>query len=132
MRFTDILRAPRSLGAVACIALGVMQTSSRPFSPAWSPFVYTSLAGDTVAADSARVVVPERHDNPSGAKISLAVIRIRSTAARPGAPIVYLAGGPGNAGTSSARGEIFATIMELRSLADVIVYDQRGTGRTEP
>jgi pimeloyl-ACP methyl ester carboxylesterase len=53
---------------------------------------------------------------------------LKSTAARPGSPIVYLAGGPGGTGTGTARGPRQPIFLALRAVADVIVYDQRGTG----
>ena len=134
MRYTLISRATSLLDATLLIGAALMPTAASPQStpPQWTPMVYTSLNGDTITVDSARVGVPERHGASGGKQISLAVMRFRSTAARPGAPVVFLAGGPGNAGTNSARGEVFSTIMALRSFADVIVYDQRGTGRTLP
>ena len=55
-------------------------------------------------------------------------MRFRSTSPNPGAPIVYLAGGPGGAGTGAARGTRFPLFMAFREVADVIAFDQRGTG----
>ncbi|MBA3403226.1 MAG: alpha/beta fold hydrolase [Gemmatimonadaceae bacterium] len=98
----------------------------------WTPFVFTSSAGDTLSADSARVSVPENRSRPGSARISLAVVRVRSTAARPGAPIIYLAGGPGGAGIGGVRGDLFPTVAALRTVSDVILFDQRGTGATLP
>jgi pimeloyl-ACP methyl ester carboxylesterase len=98
----------------------------------WTPFTFTSAAGDTLAADSGRVVVPESRAHPGGPTIQIAVVRVRSTARRPGAPVVYLAGGPGGAGIAGARGEIFPTVAALRAVSDVILFDQRGTGSTLP
>src|SRR5215216_1218916 len=93
----------------------------------WKPFTFTSGAGDTLTADSARVIVPENRAHSTGRTIQIAVVRIRSTAARPGAPIIYLAGGPGGAGISGTRGELFPTVLALRGVSDVILFDQRGT-----
>jgi pimeloyl-ACP methyl ester carboxylesterase len=98
----------------------------------WEPATLRSLSGDTLAADTGRVEVPESRTGRSNAKIRLAVMRVRSTAARPGAPVIYLAGGPGNSGFNGARGEIFPVIKALRERGDVIIYDQRGTGSTLP
>lgn len=98
----------------------------------WTPFVFTSSAGDTLSADSARVSVPENRGRPESPRISLAVVRVRSTAAKPGAPIVYLAGGPGGAGIAGVRGDLFPTVAALRAVSDIVLFDQRGTGATLP
>jgi pimeloyl-ACP methyl ester carboxylesterase len=98
----------------------------------WKPFLFSSAAGDTVTADSARITVPESRAKPTGRSIQIAVMRIRSTSATPRSPIVYLAGGPGAAGISGARGDLFPTLLALRAVSDVILFDQRGTGQTLP
>ncbi|HVF41282.1 MAG TPA: alpha/beta fold hydrolase [Gemmatimonadaceae bacterium] len=114
------------MGMTASLAHGQQSTIN------WAPLTYTSAAGDSVAADSGRVTVLENRARPNGAKIEIAVVRFRSTAARPGAPIIYLAGGPGAAGIAGGRGDLYPTIQALRSVSDVILFDQRGTGFTLP
>ena len=42
-----------------------------------------------------RLTVPEDRRKPDGRKIELAYALLKSTAAKPGSPIVYLDGGPG-------------------------------------
>ena len=99
----------------------------------WSPASVVTLAGDTIQADSAWLTVPVRHATPSGPTIQLPVLRLRSTASRPGNPIVYLAGGPGNSGVAALRDPDRGPLLTaLRDLGDVILYDQRGTGRSRP
>lgn len=116
----------------ALLVLPIVFTMPKQEPIKWEPATFRSVTGDTLAADTGRVEVPESRTGRSNAKIHLAVMRIRSTAARPATPIVYLAGGPGNSGFNSARGEIFPVIKALRERADVIIYDQRGTGFTLP
>jgi pimeloyl-ACP methyl ester carboxylesterase len=122
-----------AIGIVTAI-FAVMSTPALAPAPAidWKPFTFTSGAGDTLTADSARITVPENRARSTGRTIQIAVMRIRSTATRPGAPIIYLAGGPGGAGISGARGELFPTVLALRGVSDVILFDQRGTGVTLP
>jgi len=98
----------------------------------WRPIRFTSVYGDEVAAEATSILTHERHGVSGSHEISLPAIRFRSTAASPGTPIVYLAGGPGESGLNRARQEIFAVLMRLRSYADVIVFDQRGTGTASP
>ena len=121
----------RVLESLATMTVAFMSAHTQASTVQWTPFTYTSSAGESMAADSGRVTVPERHGQGGGG-IQLAVIRIRSTAARPGAPIIYLAGGPGGSGTAGMRGDLFPTVDALRAISDVIIYDQRGTGVTQP
>ncbi|HUP44007.1 MAG TPA: alpha/beta hydrolase [Thermoanaerobaculia bacterium] len=85
-----------------------------------------------IDAEEGRLRVAERHGNPQGRQIEVRFVRFASTAARPGSPIVYLAGGPGGSGTRSASGDRFPLFQRLRKMADVIAYDQRGTWGTDP
>ncbi|WP_339932225.1 alpha/beta fold hydrolase [uncultured Brevundimonas sp.] len=72
--------------------------------------------------------VPEDRRDPGSRRIRLSYVRFPSTAARPGPPIVYLAGGPGGTATGTATGPRFPIFEALRAVADVIAFDQRGTG----
>jgi pimeloyl-ACP methyl ester carboxylesterase len=66
----------------------------------------------------------------AGRKISLNIVLLPATSAKPAAdPLFYLAGGPGGAATSYA-GEKFMNM--LRRNRDVVLVDQRGTGGSNP
>ncbi len=95
-----------------------------------SPITFVSNAGDTLAAEHGEIWVPENRSEPDSRSISLAYVRFPSTSATPGSPIVYLAGGPGGSGIATARGRRFPLFMALRDIADVIAFDQRGTGES--
>lgn len=88
-------------------------------------------AGADIMATSVEcwwVTVPVHHDDPTGATYDLAVTRLVSPADEPGAPVIYLSGGPGWAGGTAefwGRGPLVAE-------RDVIVWDQRGTGESMP
>jgi pimeloyl-ACP methyl ester carboxylesterase len=48
-------------------------------------------------------------------------------------PVVFLSGGPGDSATGWTRFDSFLEVVEaLRSIADVVLLDQRGTGRSRP
>jgi len=94
------------------------------------PIEFVSAAGDTIAAERGRFTVPENRSSPSSRRITLAYVRFPATTPAPGSPIVYLAGGPGGSGITTARGRRFPLFMQLRSVADVIAFDQRGTGES--
>ena len=85
-----------------------------------------------VEAESGLLMVPEKRGNAKTRMISLAFIRFKSTAQQPASPIVYLAGGPGDSGISDFHGLPLPLLNELRSIADVVALDQRGTGASEP
>ncbi len=56
--------------------------------------------------------------------------RSLSTLVFDNAPAERLAGGPGGSGIAAAAGPRFALLQALRDVADVIVLDQRGTGKS--
>ena len=76
-------------------------------------------------------VPANRADSPAGT-LTLRYVRIQSTAAEPGAPIVLLAGGPGDSGIRVVSTMPAAILEELLAIADVIAFDQRGTGVSDP
>lgn len=92
------------------------------------PFRFKGLQGVETDAERGFFEVPEDRRDPGSRKIRLSYVRFASTAAKPGPPIVYLAGGPGGMATRAAGGPRFPIFMALREVADVIAFDQRGTG----
>ncbi|HJW82980.1 MAG TPA: alpha/beta hydrolase, partial [Anaerolineae bacterium] len=79
------------------------------------------------------LVVPEDRAQPGDKTIKLAVARFKSDSSRPEPdPIVYLEGGPGGSPLRSFTNVfniLFAPLLEKR---DVILFDQRGTGYSQP
>ncbi|HEX8922871.1 MAG TPA: hypothetical protein VF766_15460, partial [Pyrinomonadaceae bacterium] len=96
------------------------------------PYVFENGKGEKVEAELGVLLVPENRRNPQSNLIELAFVRFKSTAQNPGAPIVYLAGGPGGSGTGTATGSRFSLFMAMREVGDVIAFDQRGTGMSKP
>jgi pimeloyl-ACP methyl ester carboxylesterase len=92
------------------------------------PYDFVLADGSTLKAERGRFLVPEDRDDAGSRKIEIGFVRFRSTNPDPGAPIVYLAGGPGGSGVGTARGARQPVFLELRKVADVIAFDQRGTG----
>lgn len=91
-----------------------------------------SYDGRTMPAQIIRISVPERRLRP-GRTITVAALRIPTTAERPGRPIVFLMGGPGIPGSAMALVPPYFTLFQrLRELADVVIVDQRSLGRSEP
>ena len=78
------------------------------------------------------LVVPYDRSSADSENIALKFVRFPATTDDPGPPLVYLAGGPGGSGIGAATGRRFELFMKLRELGDVIAWDQRGTGQSEP
>lgn len=77
-----------------------------------------------------RLLVPLDRTRPDGPVASLQVAVLASRSERPGVPIVYLEGGPG--APAVAYVPTWWTESALRGRADLIVFDQRGSGFSTP
>lgn len=127
MTLTSLNR--RSMLAAAGVALPglALPWKARAQTPS-GPFRFSARNGQETDAERGFFEVPEDRRLPGSRRIRLGYVRFASTSATPGPPIVYLAGGPGGAGTDAATGPRFPIFMALRAVADVIAFDQRGTG----
>jgi pimeloyl-ACP methyl ester carboxylesterase len=97
------------------------------------PYTFRTYDGREHPAELGRLSVRENRNANSSRLIQLAFVRLRSTAARPSAPIVFLAGGPGIPGTGLGQVPVYFSLFErLREVSDVILLDQRGTGMSSP
>jgi pimeloyl-ACP methyl ester carboxylesterase len=115
--------------ALVCAAIWMATATDLP---AQEEMKLRSYDGRTMPAQVIRVTVPEKRSRP-GRTITVAALRIPTTAEQPGRPIVFLMGGPGIPGTAMAPIPPYFTLFQrLRELADVVVIDQRGLGRSEP
>lgn len=74
------------------------------------------------------IEVAENRQVNNSRKIRLGFVKLASYSENPKAPIVYLAGGPGGSATGAAQSRRYFLFEQLRQVADVIVFDQRGTG----
>lgn len=111
------------------------QPSSPPAVPAvrYEPFPIASLWGPPIVqASLGRIRVRENRASGSTRRIELAFVRIPATVGHPGAPVLWLSGGPGASGTADLGTPALQLFLELRRQADVIVLDQRGTGLSLP
>ncbi len=96
------------------------------------PYVFENSKKEKIEAEFGRLFVPENRSNPKSKLIELVFVRFKSTSQNPGAPVIYLAGGPGGSGIGAARGSRFPLFMAMREIGDVIAFDQRGTGDSKP
>jgi len=96
-----------------------------------SPITFEDMKGNKAEAYRGYLMVPENRSNPNSRTIRLEYVRFPATTKTPGAPIVYLAGGPGGSGINTAKGPRFPLFMVMRQFGDVIAFDQRGTGASD-
>jgi pimeloyl-ACP methyl ester carboxylesterase len=98
------------------------------------PYTFKTFDGRDVAAERGAIMVPEvRRGAGGGAQRRVSFVRLRSTAEKPAAPIVFLMGGPGIPGNVMLRVPPYYDLFnKLTAVADVIVYDYRGVGMSEP
>jgi pimeloyl-ACP methyl ester carboxylesterase len=74
--------------------------------------------------------VPQDHAKPESTKIKIHVAIVPSLAPKPEPdPVFFFAGGPGQA--ASEIGQLVEALSPLRRNRDVILVDQRGTGRSK-
>ena len=99
---------------------------------------FKANSGETVQAFKGWLQVPENRSNPTSRLIKLDYVRFPQALsendesstegnklnAKP--PIVYLAGGPGGSGITTAKYARFPLFMAMREFGDVIAFDQRG------
>jgi pimeloyl-ACP methyl ester carboxylesterase len=94
------------------------------------PFEVPASAEDIVKCGF--VVVPEDHSDPNSPTIRLAVaiLKDKSDAHQPD-PVILLHGGPGEKTVANSRG-LGQLLAPLHPNRDLIVFDQRGVGSSEP
>ncbi len=84
-----------------------------------------------LAAQCGMLEVPENRSAPGGRKIGLAVAILPANTLNPRPdPVFILAGGPGQAATF--LGPFAAQLIGVRKDRDIVLVDQRGTGRSSP
>ncbi|MGB3904333.1 MAG: alpha/beta fold hydrolase, partial [Anaerolineae bacterium] len=78
------------------------------------------------------VVVPEDHNDPDGPtiRLSVAVLKDQSADHQPD-PVMLLSGGPGEKTVANALA-IGPTLAPIHPNRDLIIFDQRGAGLSEP
>jgi pimeloyl-ACP methyl ester carboxylesterase len=126
-------RTPRTAPApvllfAALLAAGCDQPASRGHGIALSECRLPRFAQ---AAQCGTLDVPEDRSRPGGRKIAIFVAVLPANTRSPqDDPLFLLAGGPGQAATQLAP--FAAQLNEIRRTRDIVLVDQRGTGRSAP
>jgi len=129
----------RSIGCVLIIGSSVLAAFAQEPAPQrklgelwFEPFKF-AIQGMTVEGELGRLIVKENRAKADSKLIELAFVRLKSTAAKPGYPVVYLDGGPGSSAIGLAHvPDYMRAFQRLREVGDVILLDQRGVGRSKP
>ncbi|WP_158561240.1 alpha/beta fold hydrolase [Emticicia sp. C21] len=89
--------------------------------------------GDSIDYEYGFLKVPENRKVTGTHEIELAVLRLKAKKPTTRSPILFLSGGPGQSGISYIQEEYFQTlIFNLQEDHDIILLDQRGSGRSKP
>ena len=113
----------------------VEATQVKPRTLGTIPFKACSLSsqmsGDSIEAQCAQFTVPEDHGKPDGRKIQLNLAWLPATkdADQAPDPVFFLAGGPGQAAVATFP-QLGPVFNEVRKHRDIILVDQRGTGKS--
>ena len=123
-------RTPCAPLLVGCAAALIAACSERPHDRTIE-LAECRLPKLATAARCGTVEVPEDRSKPEGRRLGLfvAVLPANTLSPEPD-PVLILAGGPGQSATSLAS---FASrLVEVRRTRDVVLVDQRGTGKSAP
>lgn len=126
--------------AAVVLSLGLWQPLQASQDAAALPrFTTAPCSFDTAPfgrVDCGRLEVLQDRANPQGRTLKLSVAIARATGPQPAPdPVIYFSGGPGDAAVGLGRAQqllastAFRTVRERR---DLILFDQRGTGESEP
>ncbi|MEV5972488.1 alpha/beta hydrolase [Streptomyces sp. NPDC051921] len=133
-----VLIAAGALAAGTVTVLPATPSASAANGPAPTPRPVARLAWTDCATKAypklqcATLKVPLDHDDPAGRTISLALTRVPHTAKAYQGPLLVNPGGPGGSGRGMA-GYVAASLpAKVAAQYDVIGFDPRGVGKSEP
>jgi pimeloyl-ACP methyl ester carboxylesterase len=137
-----MFRSPMARVGFLLLAFSLLASCTAPANPATSgptpsvPLLACRLTAPdapvSIAARCATIDVPESHADPAGATIGLNVVVVPAVGnSVRNDPLVLLAGGPGQA-ASVAFAPVLHALRDVRQSRDLVLVDQRGTGRSAP
>lgn len=115
---------------IVCAALSLVAAASAS-EVRREPYTLTGPGGAQAQGELVTLTVPENRANPNARAITIKFVRLPATGAKPGYPVVYLAGGPGGSAVGNGQGVRFAFFNRLREAGDVILLEQRGAGLSD-
>jgi pimeloyl-ACP methyl ester carboxylesterase len=119
--------------SIAWLITGATASPGQENAVAWEPFTVRGYDGRSHDVEIGRLSVPESRTRSGGASTTIGFYRLRSTNPTPASPIVFLMGGPGIAASLMAPIPPYWDVFDtLRTMADVILLDQRGLELSTP
>jgi pimeloyl-ACP methyl ester carboxylesterase len=102
--------------------------------PALQPFYDQTLEWSSCGGNNqcATLQVPLDYADPSGATVGLALLKSPATGTTPIGPLVVNPGGPGGSGVQYAEAADIVMTPQLREAYDIVGFDPRGVGQSEP
>jgi pimeloyl-ACP methyl ester carboxylesterase len=125
------------IGLFMVAVVAAVQQATLAAAPAAAPaFTHCELEHplglSAVEAQCTHVAVPENPLRPTGRQLQLFVARIPALSRQAAAePLFILAGGPG-LGASTFYSSAAPVFARIRRRHDIVIVDQRGTGRSHP
>jgi len=97
------------------------------------PYLFETNTGEQIECEMGRLTVEESRGLTDSRLIDLVFLRLKAKTDRPASPVVFLAGGPGDSGIFWAKyPQFLKAFQRVQQVADVILLDQRGCGKSEP
>lgn len=93
-----------------------------------TPYTFKNQT-DSLQAELGVFSVPTIRQIPDTSKLKLTFMRIKGQKIKASSALFFLEGGPGAAAIKPSRFDLYKKLSEF---GDVIILDQRGTGRSEP
>ena len=132
MRHQELLRVVCGLLLGICLAAAV-SSAAKAEAPRPAPH-FREIPCDIDVPEEVRsrvrcgrIAVPRDYDNPAAGSFDLAVAHVRAERPSGAPPLIFLCGGPGGSCYQYTR-----TVIGYLPDRDLIVYDQRGAGRSQP
>ncbi|GAA3387078.1 alpha/beta hydrolase [Cryptosporangium minutisporangium] len=127
------LISPALVSPAAAAPQAPPAVGAQPAVAAPSPITWTACGTENYPTlQCGKVSVPLDYKNPSGQKISLAVSRVPHTAATSQGALLVNPGGPGGSGLTLAGFVASNLPPAVAAQYDVIGFDPRGVGSSEP
>nr|SBO91749.1 proteinase (secreted protein) [Nonomuraea gerenzanensis] len=125
-RFTLLAAALMAMATLSSVAPANAETTEATRTITWAP------CEEEPTAECGKLTVPIDWSKPDGPTVDIAVARRKATdpAARIGS-LVINPGGPGGSGVEAAYGATWFT-DELQKRFDIVGFDPRGVGRSNP
>lgn len=116
-----------------CVSSQATASSDTPFRNTFETCQLSAPQfGGTIAAECRYLTVYEDRASQSGRQIDLHIAILPAISRTPlSDPLFFITGGPGQ-GASESYGQVAVAFADINQNRDVVIVDQRGTGRSNP